>query len=96
MNDKKNNEHLNRREFLALTAASVSALSVTGCAGMAADESSGSSDGNWFRGDVSHLLPLVNHQSILIKASFRTALTNSPRLRIDNQEVTGIRSGSGC
>ena len=47
---------------------------------------------NWDSGQVRHLLPTVNHSSILIKASFVRPLASAPRLRVGSRTATGVMS----
>ncbi|MEZ5393515.1 MAG: hypothetical protein R2724_11725 [Bryobacterales bacterium] len=67
---------MTRREFLAASAASVATL-------RAAD--------SWQAGDVAHLLPAANDRRILLKASFRRALAEPPKLLVGKRKVAGAR-----
>ena len=80
-----------RRRFVQ---GSVSALTVAGLAGSATGKENESEDG-WWRGDLAHLLPMVSHERILIKASFNAPLTETPRLRVDDDVVDGRRADTG-
>ncbi|MEZ5362273.1 MAG: hypothetical protein R2748_08005 [Bryobacterales bacterium] len=68
---------MTRREFLAASAASVATL-------RAAD--------SWQAGDVAHLLPAANDRRILLKASFRRALAEPPKLLVGKRKVAGVRT----
>jgi hypothetical protein len=47
----------------------------------------------WDAGAVAHLLPTVNHERMLIKASFSRALAEAPSLRVgDGQSARGERT----
>jgi hypothetical protein len=43
----------------------------------------------WNSGDVAHLLPTVNHQRFLIKASFRSSHRAPPALLVDGRKIPG-------
>ena len=47
---------------------------------------------NWNAGDLHHLIPIVNHERIFIKTSFKVPLKNTPRLKIGQRYVAGIKS----
>ena len=79
----------NRRDFIKQTAAA------TAISGMAlAPGAYAATDQSWWQGDLAHLLPMVNDNRILLKASFNTALTNSPILSVNGVSVAGQRSGT--
>ena len=44
-------------------------------------------DPNWNSGPIFHILPTVNHERILIKASFTNPFSKAPRLHIDGAET---------
>lgn len=78
---------LQRREFLA--ASGVAGLSaLTGAEEALAAETTPA----WNAGQVTHLIPIVNHERFLIKASFKTPLTGTPRLTVDGKPIDGIRT----
>src|SRR5215216_7552068 len=66
-----------RRDFLIGAASLATIIGSRGSAGSA-----------WNSGDVAHLLPTVNHQRFLIKASF-TRPQQAPALLVDRRKVTG-------
>lgn len=72
---------ISRRTLLASGAAAVAAASSPGSA----------STTEWNAGDVVHLLPAANHDTILIKAAFRTA-RRSVRLRVNGASHAGQQS----
>ncbi|MGH8808524.1 MAG: alkaline phosphatase D family protein, partial [Noviherbaspirillum sp.] len=74
-----------RREFLQASAAL--ALS----SGLTLKNDAFGSD-NWNAGEVVHLLPTANHERILLKASFRNALKDTPQLRIGGRHIKGRKS----
>jgi len=79
---------MDRRDFLrgsTLAAASL-ALPVEL---MAPSAHTAPSRGGWDAGHVQHLLPTASHDRMLIKASFRTPLTEAPTLRIGGTAVRG-------
>ena len=39
-----------------------------------------------------HLLPLVNHEQMLIKASFGSSQRSPPHLRVDGRRIAGVKS----
>ena len=45
----------------------------------------------WQPGAVRHLLPAVNHDRLLLKASFNRPLAEPPTLRAGLRTVTGVR-----
>lgn len=47
---------------------------------------------NWNRGDLRHLIPIVNHERIFLKTSFKSPLKRTPRLKVGQRYVEGIKS----
>jgi phosphodiesterase/alkaline phosphatase D-like protein len=85
---------LNRRKFLALN----SALAAGAFWGRASEwippllgEARAAQEA-WDSGALFHVLPTVNHERILLKCSFRTALTEAPELRADGRRIGGQRN----
>ena len=71
-----------RRDFL-IGAASLATV-------IASRESAESAQNKaWNSGDVAHLLPTVNHQRFLIKASFTRPQQAPPALLVDKRKVSG-------
>lgn len=81
-----------RRNFLKISATFLSATA-TGTA-VAAPRKTAAVWGaeHWNAGDLVHLLPLVNHRRLRIKASFREPRAEPPKLRVDARTVVGTRS----
>ncbi len=50
--------------------------------------------GRWNPGSVVHVLPTVNHQRILLKASFREPV-RSPALRLGRKFISGVQTSTG-
>ena len=77
---------LKRRDFLRGSAGSMAGawLSAWPWQKLAAQQDLNPVTDNWDSGIVRHLLPAVNESRILIKASFSSALTETPRLLIQN------------
>ena len=77
---------LKRRDFLRGSAGSMAGawLSAWPWQKLAAQQDLNPVTDNWDSGIVRHLLPAVNESRILIKASFSSALTETPRLVIQN------------
>jgi len=73
-----------RRHFLMGAASLATMIASRESAGIAQDKSS-----SWNGGDVAHLLPTVNHQRFLIKASFRIPHQSPPMLLVDRRKVQG-------
>jgi hypothetical protein len=48
----------------------------------------------WWQGDLVHLLPVVNHERLRIKASFARPLGTTPVLRVGDRAVPGARADS--
>jgi hypothetical protein len=80
-----------RREFL-VGAASLATVALSQEAAASAQEKSGAA---WDNGEVAHLLPTVNHQRFLIKASFTRAHQAAPALLIDDRKVPGRPADTG-
>jgi hypothetical protein len=76
---------LSRRKFLQAGAALAAGASLTLPDNVFATET-------WDAGDVVHLLPTANHERLFLKASFRNALRQAPRLQVGHRHVTGHRS----
>jgi hypothetical protein len=49
----------------------------------------------WNQGQLAHLIPTANHERILIKASFKSSLTGTPRLTVNGKSVDGVQAGLG-
>jgi len=49
---------------------------------------------DWNQGQLAHLIPTASAERLLIKASFKTPLTGAPRLTIDGEALTGVRTDS--
>lgn len=47
---------------------------------------------NWYMGDLGHLIPIVNHERVFLKASFKSPLKKTPRLKIGQRYAEGIKS----
>ncbi|HET9466815.1 MAG TPA: hypothetical protein VFO48_00325 [Vicinamibacterales bacterium] len=75
-----------RRDFL-IGAASLATLLASSESGETAQ--SAPTAPAWNSGDVAHLLPTVNHQRFLIKASFRTRHASAPVLLVDGRKIAG-------
>jgi len=71
-----------RRDFL-IGAASLATLIAS------RDNAEAAQDRSWNAGEVAHLLPTVNHQRFLIKASFRRPQTAPPVLLVAGRKVSG-------
>jgi hypothetical protein len=65
----------NRREFLYMTAGAA-ALGVIGWP----RTSNAQAAGDWNQGQLVHIIPVVNHERMLVKVSFKTSLNFTPRL----------------
>ena len=83
------NSRKTRRQFIqetaAATAVSGMALSSGACA---------RADKDWWQGDLAHLLPMVNDNRILLKASFTKSLATAPALSINGVTIPGQRAGT--
>jgi len=77
-----------RRRFLASSAAAT-ALGLSSCSANPPPE-----DG-WEKGFLRHLIPVVSHRSLHIKASFAVPLAETPWLRVGDRRVPGTRMDSG-
>jgi hypothetical protein len=77
---------IRRREFLA-GAAAVVAVSTS-------PEKAGAQAQGWKAGAVQHLLPTVNGDRILLKASFHEARKDAPVLHVDDRQFVGERTDS--
>lgn len=65
------------------------ALGLLGCTGDYPERD------DWDRGDLLHLLPLVSHRAINLKASFHHPLESPPQLRIGERTVAGEPTDTG-
>ena len=86
---------LKRRDFLRGSAGSMAGawLSAWPWQKLAAQQDLNPVTDNWDSGVVRHLLPAVNESRILIKASFSSALTEPPRLVIQNGDSNRLIEG---
>ncbi|NIB43624.1 hypothetical protein HBA55_28710 [Pseudomaricurvus alkylphenolicus] len=78
---------LTRRKLLQLAAASTSLAMLPACAELTSSASE--SQDTWNQGELAHLIPLVNHEQLLIKTSFVRAQDVTPYLSIDGRKVAG-------
>lgn len=78
----QNQDGLNRRQAMA-AGATAAALSASPTFAVATK--------NWSAGSVVHLLPAVNHNSVLLKTSFNTAY-KTVHLLVDGRAVTGSKT----
>lgn len=79
-----------RRQLLQATVASSVAAFITAPLGSRTHAAaSGAEADNWNQGELAHLIPVVNHEQILIKASFTRAQAEIPVLRVGERRLTG-------
>jgi hypothetical protein len=85
-----------RRDFLIRAAAAgLPSIVSSGIAGPAsAVVTSNARENNWDQGRVQHLLPTVNHDRLLIKASFDQPLLTTPELHVGTNRVRGQRNAA--
>jgi len=85
-----------RRDFLiSAAAAGLPSIISSGIAGPAAAAvTSNARENNWDQGRVQHLLPTVNHERLLIKASFDQSLLTAPELHVGANRVRGQRNAA--
>ena len=81
---------VSRRRFLQLLAATSTTMALSDPDSWNAY--AGGSDDSWQQGDLAHLIPLVNHEQMLIKTSFYTPLSAQPCLRVGERKVWGKMS----
>jgi hypothetical protein len=85
---KQKPSSLSRRSFLSSALGGAATLAITGPQlSLAAEQSKPS----WSRGSVRHLLPTVNHERLLLKASFDRPLSSPPVLRAGRRTSAGVR-----
>jgi hypothetical protein len=49
----------------------------------------------WNQGQLAHLIPTASHDRFLIKASFKSPLTFTPRLSIGGKSIDGVNTSCG-
>lgn len=76
---------MDRRKFLASSAAA--GLASLPLGSLSAETQAGPT--RWYAGEVEHLLPTVDHNNILIKASFAKPQSLAPWLRLSGQRFRG-------
>src|SRR3989442_5641787 len=86
-----------RREFLAGAATAglattIGSLSVLRPVPAAAQFSSARLADDWDAGQVTHLLPTVSHERMLIKVSLKQPLATSPLLHLGPRRVRGQKT----
>ena len=83
-----------RRGFLiGAAAAGLPSIINSGIAGPASPAATTNArENNWDQGWVQHLLPTVNHDRLLIKASFDRSLSTAPELHVGTNRVQGQRN----
>ena len=79
-----------RRKFLQMMASLPSALGLP-LHKLYASESTPRKT-SWNAGSVIHIIPTANHESFLIKTSFKEALTQAPVLKVGRYNTAGIQS----
>ena len=83
---------LSRRRLLGMAAATIPALSSSGCASNGEDD-----DRGWNRGDLAHLLPTASSTAFNLKTSFQSPLASAPQLALsepgasNERRVLGVR-----
>jgi len=79
-----------RRDFLiGAAAAGLPSIINSGIARLASPTATNARENNWDQGWVQHLLPTVNHDRLLIKASFDRSLSTAPELQVGTNRVQG-------
>ena len=74
-----------RRQFLEMLVATPPVLLSRGVAAAPAND-------GWNQADLLHLIPSANHESFLVKTSFRRSLAEAPRLRVGDVWIDGERT----
>ncbi len=76
---------IERRDFLGLLGASAGLLALPRFA-------SAQTGKDWDAGQLAHVIPTASHERFLIKASFKAALTEPPRLNVDGKPIEGVQT----
>lgn len=85
-NEKQYGEaRMERREFLGLVGASALGVSL-GAPRLAQAQDS------WNAGQLAHLIPTASHDRILLKASFKAPLADTPRLTVNGAPLDGVKT----
>ena len=86
---------LQRRDFLKGAAGAGAALAMGASLAACREELEPfREDTDWNAGQLKHLLPTVNHTRIRFKASFHTALTKPPVLKVAGRALPGAQCDS--
>ncbi len=85
-------KYFSRRRFLQILSAASSFAALGSAAGLT--DTDGAKTKDWNQGDLSHLIPIVSHDRILIKASFKSPLPQLPFLSIDGKRIAGQMTDS--
>ena len=84
---------MNRKDFIKNSLYLGAGLSFIGCLNDKTE--TGEQESNWQDGDVAHILPTVNHNRMLVSASFKRVV-QAPILKIGDQVVKGqMRDSQG-
>ena len=89
-------KYFSRRRLLQIISATSSYMALGSVSNLAypAEVASEADLNDWNQGDLAHLIPVASHEQILIKASFNSALTQTPYLQIDDRRIAGIMTDS--
>ena len=73
-------KYFSRRRLLQIISATSSYMALGSVSNLAypAEVASEADLNDWNQGDLAHLIPVASHEQILIKASFNSALTQTP------------------
>lgn len=85
---------MSRREFILMSGAAVAAATLLRYDEFAYAHSLKAPGDSWNQGELVHLIPIVNHERILVKTSFKTPLRGQPQLRVNGRTCSGKRSDS--
>jgi len=86
------NSPITRREFIRLSGTALGAATLLGSEAFSYANALKVPGDTWNQGDLVHIIPMVNHERILLKTSFRNPQGSQLRLRANGRTYSGKKS----
>ncbi len=86
------NRPMSRRQFIRLSGAALGAAALWRAESLTYAHALKSPGDTWNQGDLIHIIPMVNHERILLKTSFGNPTVSRPSLRVGDRTCPGKKS----
>jgi hypothetical protein len=86
------NGSITRREFIRLSGTALGAAALLGSDAFSYANALKVPGDTWNQGDLIHIIPMVNHECILLKTSFQNPQGSQLRLRVNDRKYSGKKS----